>query len=238
MLKHFVIGCVAVLAAASFVRAAPADDVQAAAKKLTESGYSWETASENNADGGGGFRGAQTGKMGKDGTAVVTYTFGENDTEVVIGKDGKGAVKTEEGWKSAAELENSDQQGPGRFLGRMISSFKAPAVQVAEVAPKTKELKKTDYGFAGELTEDGAKDLLTFGGRGGGGQNRTVSGAKGEIAYTIKDGALTRVKYTVQGKDTFNDQEREIDRTTTIEFSDVGTTKAEVPADAKAKLGQ
>ena len=34
----------------------------------------------------------------------------------------------------------------------------------------------------------------------------------------------------------WNNQDREIDRTTTVEISDVGTTKVEMPAAAKAKL--
>jgi hypothetical protein len=235
-LRNLIVGCATVLAFNAFVHAAPADDVQAAAKKLTDSGYTWQTASENNA-GGNGFQMSQAGKIGKDSIAVITYTFGDNDTQVVVGKDGKGAVKTEDGWKSAAELDNPDQQGPGRFLGRMIAAFKAPASQVGELAAKTKELKKTDYGYSADLTEEGAKELLAFGGRGGGGQNRTVKNAKGEIAYTIKEGALTRVKYTVKGTVSFNDQEREVDRTTTVEFSDVGTTKVDVPAEAKTKAG-
>jgi hypothetical protein len=41
----------------------------------------------------------------------------------------------------------------------------------------------------------------------------------------------------VQGTVTFGDQEREVNRTTTVDFTDVGSTKVEVPAEAKAKAG-
>jgi hypothetical protein len=41
------------------------------------------------------------------------------------------------------------------------------------------------------------------------------------------------VKATIEGRN----GEMEIDRTTTMEIKDVGSTKVEVPADAKAKLG-
>ena len=34
----------------------------------------------------------------------------------------------------------------------------------------------------------------------------------------------------------FNDNERDIDRTTTVEISNIGTTKVTVPPDAKSKL--
>jgi hypothetical protein len=35
----------------------------------------------------------------------------------------------------------------------------------------------------------------------------------------------------------FNGEDREVSRTTTYEIKDVGTTKVEVPEDAKKKLG-
>jgi len=241
-LRHLIVGCTAVLALNAIANAAPAEDVQAATKKLSDGGYTWESVTENNA-GGNNFSITQHGKIDKDSVALITYMFGDNETQVVVGKDGKGAVKTEEGWKSAAELTaNADQQqGPGRFLARMVSAFKAPAAQVGEIAGKTKELKKTDYGFSADLTEEGAKELLAFGRRGGGGAGGQAppapKNAKGEIAYTVKDGVLTRVKYTVTGTVSFNGEDRDVDRTTTIEFTNAGTTKVEVPAEAKTKAG-
>ena len=248
MFKHLVIGCAAVLTSAAIVQAAPADDVQAAAKKLTESGYSWKTSSENaggGGGGGGGGRGGQTGKIDKDGVAMMTLTMRDSEVQAVVGKDGKGAAKVgDDGWKSAAELDEAasgDQPNPGRFAARAIRSFKAPAAQAAAMAAKTTELKKTDDGFAGDLTEEGVKELMAFGGRrGGGGGGNTppeVKNGKGTVAYTVKDGVLTRVKYNVQGTVTFNDQDREINRTTTVEITDVGTTKVDVPAEAKTKAG-
>ena len=38
------------------------------------------------------------------------------------------------------------------------------------------------------------------------------------------------------GKFTFNGNDREVDRTTTVEIKEVGTTKVDVPEDAKKKL--
>jgi hypothetical protein len=82
------------------------------------------------------------------------------------------------------------------------------------------------------LTEEGAKTLLTF--RRGG--NASVSGAKGSVKYWIKDGVLARYEVKVSGKVTFNDNERDVERTTTTEIKDVGTTKVTVPDEAKKKL--
>jgi hypothetical protein len=35
---------------------------------------------------------------------------------------------------------------------------------------------------------------------------------------------------------TFNGEDRDVNRTTTVDITDVGTTKVEIPADAKSKL--
>ena len=47
---------------------------------------------------------------------------------------------------------------------------------------------------------------------------------------------LTKYELKTFAKITFQDEERDIDRTTTTEITDVGSTKVEVPEDAKKKL--
>jgi hypothetical protein len=41
---------------------------------------------------------------------------------------------------------------------------------------------------------------------------------------------------TVTGKMTINNEDRDINRTTTVEFKDIGSTKVDPPAEAKEKL--
>jgi hypothetical protein len=96
-------------------------------------------------------------------------------------------------------------------------------------------LKSADGVISGDLTEEGAKSLLTFGGRGGGG-GPEISGAKGSVKFWVKDGVLTKMETKVQGRMSFNGNDRDIDRTTTTEFKDIGTTTVNVPEDAKKKL--
>jgi len=45
-----------------------------------------------------------------------------------------------------------------------------------------------------------------------------------------------KYQYHVQGTVSFNGNDRDVDRTTTIEITDVGTTKIDVPDEAKKKL--
>lgn len=209
----------------------PKDDVTAAAKKLgDQANYSWKTTVV--VPEGSRFRpGPTEGKTEKDGFTQLTMSFGENTTQAVL-KGNKGAVTNRDGgWQSLADLENSE--GAGRFLGRMLQSFKTPAMQAAELATGAKELKKEGDAYSGELTEDGAKALLAFRGRP---DSVTISNAKGSVKFWLKDGTLSKFETKVTGKVTFEGNDRDVDRATTVEIKDVGTTKVEVPTDAKKKL--
>jgi hypothetical protein len=78
---------------------------------------------------------------------------------------------------------------------------------------------------------------LTFGGgRGGGGGGAEVSGAKGSVKFWIKDGVLAKYQTKVQGTVSFNGNDRDVDRTTTVEIKEVGATKVDVPASASKKI--
>jgi hypothetical protein len=70
----------------------------------------------------------------------------------------------------------------------------------------------------------------------GGGDGPDITGAKGTIKFWVKDGALTKYETDVQGSIDFNGNARDMHPVTTIEIKDVGTTKIEVPADAKKNL--
>ena len=233
MTKKLIYCAVAMLAASAYAAdSSPKDEVKAAAKQLADkASYSWKTTTENaNAGGGGGRgpRGPSEGKIEKGGYTFISLPGRDGNKTDVFLKGEKGAAKTADGWKSIAELA-AEEPGPGQFAARMAKNFKAPAAQAEETADKTKELKKTDDSYKGDLTEDGAKSFLTFGGRG------EVSGAKGTATFWVKDGVLTKYSYHVEGKVTFNGNDRDVDRTTTIEIKDVGTTKVEVPEEASKK---
>jgi hypothetical protein len=239
-MKNKVLFSVITLLAGSLIAAesTPKDDVLAAAKALGNSAsYSWKSTVANAGGGGGGGGrggGPSEGKTQKDSYTLVTSTFGGNTSEMVL-KGDKGAMSTpDNGWQTLAELE-ADQGGPGQFMSARMRNFKAPAAQVADLAANTAEIKKDADTYSGDLTETGAKAMLSFGGRGGG-AGPTISDAKGSAKFWIKDGVLSKYETHVTGKVNFNGNDRDVDRTTTVEIKDVGTTKVEVPADALKKL--
>ena len=208
------------------------EEVINAAKKLGEkSNYSWKTTTvvPESAQ----FKpGPSEGKAEKDGFTHVKMNFGGNTTELVKKGDKASFTNRDGDWQTPADVEGD--QGPARFMAGMARNFKAPAAQAVEVAEATKELKKDGDVYTSELTEEGAKTLMRF--RRGGSDGPTINEAKGSAKFWIKDGVLSKYEYKVTGSMNFNGNDIDVDRTTTIEIKDVGSTKLEVPEGAKKKL--
>ena len=247
MIRRILLSTVTVLASTALVAsAAPKEEVTEAAKKLGEAkNYSWKSeaksanAGQGQGQGRGGFGGPTEGKAEKDGIIHLTITRGENTTEAVI-KGEKVAMKTQDGWQAPAQPAPGEAApaagGGGRGgMGRMFRNYKAPAAQAQDLISKTKEIKKEGDAYTGELTEEGVKQLMAFGGRPGG-EGPQVEGAKGTVKFWTKDGVLSKYEFNVQGKMTAGDRDFDVNRTTTVEIKDVGSTKVEVPEEAKKKL--
>jgi hypothetical protein len=240
--------------------AADKDDVSAAIAKLAAAdNYSWKTSTTNipapgaDANGGGMRRGGRggggptDGKVQKDGLIYVSMSGRGGVTEGYV-KGTKGAIKAgdDAGWTSIADATADD--GGGGFnmaamTARRVQGTKAPADAAKDLLAKTKSVAKTGDFYTAELTEDGAKSLVTsgFGGMrggpgGGGGDGPDITGAKGTAKFWVKDGVLSKYETDVQGSIDFGGNSRDMHPVTTIEIREVGTTKIDVPADAKKNL--
>jgi hypothetical protein len=230
MLKRMILSAAMVVGCAAFAHASDQDDMKAALQKLADSpNYSWKSTVE-----GGMAASEQTGKTQKDGLTMVSMTRQDNTVEMVVhGK--QFAVKTDDGWKSAAELTGDDASGQQRMLAGMMRNFKTPVAQAQEFVDKLENIKKTSDGYTADLSADAAKAMLTLPRRG---QNapRTITNPKVSIKVTCKDGMVTKLENHATGTITFNGEDHDIDRTTTTDFTDVGTTTVTIPDEAKAKL--
>ena len=211
--------------------AEPKDEVKAAAKKLAEKpNYSWTVVAKSQG-GGGGPGGDSDGKTEKDGFTFVTLSVGNNDVEMAF-KGDKAAIKRQDEWQAADELE-----GNNAWIGRSLKAFKAPAAEAEDFLTKIEDVKKGDDGvYSGELSDAGIKELFTRMRRGN--RGATPSDTKGSVKFWLKEGVLSKYQYNVQGKITVGQDKREveIDRTTTVEIKEAGTTKVNIPEDAKKKL--
>jgi hypothetical protein len=238
-MKKNILLSLALLAAGTLLAADsnPKDDVAAAAAALgNQPNYSWHTTVD--AGSGGRFRpGPTDGKTEKGGYTSLALSFNDNKTELIIQGTNAAVKTTDDGWQSAAEVlqDSSGGQNPARFAAFMTQNFKAPAEQAATLAAQAKNLTAGANGISGDLTEDGAKALLTFR-RGGNGNGPSVSDAKGTVMFWIADGKLVKFQTHVTGTVSFNGNDRDVDRTTTTEIKDIGATKVEVSDDAKKKL--
>jgi len=218
------------------------EDVKAAAKKLSDApNYSWTTAIKNNAENpapGARFGpGAMEGKTEKDGVTWFSMKQGENTFEYAL-KGEKFAMKFRDQWMGSGDVPGAGQQGrpdPTAFAARMVKTLKPVSQGVGEAVDKLKDLKSEGDGlYTGEFTPEGAKDQLVP--KTGGNFSPSVTDAKGTVKIWIKDGMLVKFESTLQGKITFGQRETEINRTTTTEIKDVGSTKIELPDEAKKKL--
>ncbi len=231
-MKTKILFAAAAFAAASLVAADsnPKDAVKTAAKTLGDKdNYSWTTSIEW----GGNAVGTVEGKTEKGGATFLSMGRGDQNTDAVL-KGGKGAIKTDDGWKTLSEAAGEGQQGPGRFIARMLQNFKAPAAEAEDIAGKVKELKLADGVYSGDLTDEGAKELMSF--RRAGSNGPEVKSAKGSAKFWVKDGQLTKYEYSLEGTMSFNGEDREVNRKNTVEIKNVGSTKVTVPEEAAKKL--
>lgn len=241
------------------------DEIKAAALKLADQpNYSWSAKTDSATPAGGGQGGGQGGQRGggrfggggsppegkteKGGFTVLTFKMGENTTEAVR-KGDKVAIKEGDEWKTAEELSEAAEGAEGgrgnrsQFMVRRVQQVKLPATEAQDWIGRVKAVKKDGDAYVGELTAEAIKEMYTFrgrpGGQGGGGDNAPVTtGLKGTAKFWVKDGVLAKYESHVEGKMTGGRQNREteVNRKTTVEIKDVGTTMVNVPAEAKKKL--
>ena len=268
-MNKLLLPCVAALAATSIALATPADDVNAAAKKLADaSNYSWARSVQNAGGGGGGGGrgggfgggGPLTGKTEKGGYTVTT-SEGQNGPMVIVRKGEKTVMQNQEGaWMTTEELfaqfgggrgggQGGAAPGGGQGGGRRGGGFGGgfggganPAEDIGALVGQAKDLKMADGAIMGSLTDEGVTQRLGrggFGGRGGGGGGQppaAPTNASGSVKFWLKDGVVSKYELQVKGTLQGGQGPIEINRTTTVEIKDVGTTKVEVPADAKKKI--
>ena len=238
MKRHILPGLMALLATPLLAAdASPKAEVKNAAAVLgNQTNYSWQATVEVPAD--SPFKpGPTDGKTEKGGYTTLSLSIRDNTTEAVL-KGTNGAVNTDDGWKSLADAMKDDGGGfnPTMFAARMVQNNKVPAVEAASLADDAKELKQDTNSISGDLSEAGAKELLSFRRRGNGGDAPTITNPKGSVKFWIADGKLVKYQYHVQGTVSFNGNDRAVDRTTTVAIKDVNTTKIDVAAEAKKIL--
>jgi len=225
------------------------DDLAAAVKKLGDApNYTFTSTTENQGGFGGGPQ-VTKGQAEKGGYATISvplFAFGGDappPLEVVM-KGDKTVAKMPNGWKTPAELAAAQPPADGGFnFGPeqqamfALGNVALPTTTAKDATAKLDNIKKENDVISADLPADVAKGLLAFRGGPAGAPAPEVASPKGDIKLTLKDGAITKLVLHLTGSMDFGGgQPFDINRTTTIELKDVGTTKVTAPDEAKKKL--
>ncbi len=202
------------------------------ARKLADQpNYSWTAATT--IEGVDWQPGPVEGQTEKDGYTYLKFTLGDRTIESAF-KGTRSALKRDDAWESAEELGDND-----RWIARRLQTFKPPAGEAAELADMAAEFRKeADGAYTARLTDDGLKQLFYMRSRGTGSERPAPKDGKGWVKFWLKEGALLKYQYHVEGKVAMgqDQEERHIIRTVTTEIKAVGSTKVSVPDAARKKL--
>lgn len=235
MKQTLIVGLIGLLAATlGAAESNPQAKVNSATKQLADQpNYSW-TATTKEGDGSPGRVGPIAGKAEKGGLTYLSFEIGGVPVEVYMNGQ-KGAAKALEGWQTFDEIAQSS--GTAAAVVRYLRVYKAPGSESAALSGKVKDVKEAEGVYSGDLKEEAVKELLERGARRREGQDPPkIDNPKGSVKFWIQNGALAKYEFNVQGKVTAGDREFDVNRTTTVEIKDAGTTKLEVPAEAKQKM--
>jgi hypothetical protein len=167
------------------------------------------------------------GRAERTGRAIVTQQFNENTFEAAF-KGEKIAVSSQGQWES---IEQADEQTA--MMGSWLTNSGAAAEEAAKLLKCVKDLKAVDDALVGDLTPDGAREILTLHPRTGNAPPAPKN-TTGSVKFWLKDGSLVKFEAHFQGISAFNpdQEERSFEITRTVEIRDVGTTKLDLPDDA------
>ncbi len=190
--------------------------------------YSW--ASEVEVAEGTRFRAGPTqGTTVRGGKTHVSMSFGPRSTEIVIDGD-KAAVTNRDGRWEAVWLTNQGYSSSG-FAASIARDVQTPSVEASELLSGLTSLDEDGDVLVGVLTSDAAKERLET--RRG---DETLRDASGTVRFSIRDRSLVKYVVRLEGKLAGDGREREVWRQTTVELSDMGTAKLDVPNGAAEVL--
>jgi hypothetical protein len=234
-MKSWIVVALAVVgAAADLVKAAetgPKGEVQNAIQRLAaQANYSWTSTVTVNEAGASARQSPTEGQTELNGYSFFKLKIGESPVEAAF-RGQKATIKIEGEWVSAAEL-----QGERMWLARRLSTFKPPAGEAQELLSKTTFMSKDKSGFYAELTANGVRELLALRSRNGD-LNSVTGNPRGWVRFWLEKGLLTKYEFNLQGAIAGdNTLFIDVNRTTSVEIKKVGSTRVELPAEARKKL--
>jgi hypothetical protein len=211
------------------------DDLAAAAKKTSElTSYAFKV--EIKADGKGQKAPNYEGRFEKEKPLSLKV----DGAEVFKKTGGVIVIKEGEAWKRLVKPPKGEKAARGEVSVQTIQGIKVPADELDGFEKCFEKSEKSADGeltlFAGTLTPEGARSLVSTGGKkeGKAAANLTYSG--GAKVWVNKDGLVVKYEISVKSKGTVKEKEVEQSITRTVTISEPGATKVEIPEGAQKAL--
>jgi len=210
------------------------DDLAAAAKKTSElASYAFKV--DVKADAKGQHAPSVEGRFEKE-KPVALKLLG---TEAFRKNGGVVVVKQGEEWKKLGKAAKGDKPPKGEISIQVVQAVKLPHDELEGFEKNFEKIEKGSDGdltlYSGALTPEGAHSLSSTGSKKEGKTALTYTG--GAKVWVNKDGLVVKYEISVKAKGTVKDKEVEQSITRTVQISDPGTTKVEVPEGAAKALG-
>ena len=216
--------------------AAQADPKQELAQAIgslqNKTNYSWTATTVPHGERTPWVQSPINGKTEKGGRTYFAFSIEGNQVEAAF-LGTRSAINTDGVWELATELT-----GERLALANRLQAFKAPAVEAEELLNQSQNLRRNrDGSFEAELPAPVVKEMLAERSRSGI-QEGGPANPKGSVKFWVRNGVLEKFEYTLQGKIIIPDfrQEFDVDRTTTVEIKNVGSTRVTLPPAAMQKL--
>jgi putative heme-binding domain-containing protein len=222
------------------------EELAAAIRALAEApSYGWTTtvnAAELGPLGGGG--GVTTGRFEKGGYTLVAMPSGAGPIEFAT-RNGKSAVMVEGSWQTleqASARSGRSPQGfgmPTGFERSTITDFKLPAARAAELLANGTGFHRIGDAVSVDLTPSAAAELLeadgpsSFRRRRGGTLSAPLADPRGSLSFRLESGQLKEFTVTLGGLRRIMGNEIKLDRAATTKITEVGSTKVDMPEDAR-----
>lgn len=227
--------------------AAPKDQVDAAVRKLIDGGnYSWSITVTNllPIDKEIPVRdrrflrgpGPSWGKIIKEGYMLITRVAYRGTNTQTLVKGQKCVIKDQDGsWKTPKEMP----MGLGA-RGGIAEVNQPPTVDALNLLEAVREFNVANTALSGKLrTEAMSNRSNPFSGKVSDALNAEspqLDNAKGNVKFWVKDGVLEKIEHNLQGTISLEGKAIPINRTTIVEFKDIGNTTFVVPEEARKKL--
>jgi putative heme-binding domain-containing protein len=217
--------------------------LSAAVRKLAEApSCRWTTtvtADDLGPFGGGG--GVTTGQAESGGFTRITLASDARRLEFVT-RAGKAAVLVEGNWQTLEQASARDGSPPSfgpaaGFDPGIVTHFKMPADRAADLLGKADGFRRNGTTVTATLSPEAAGEILVADGpaflRRRGFPGAPINDPRGSATFRVADGMLTEFTLKLSGSRQVFGNEVKLDRTSTTKIAEVGSTKVEVPVDAR-----